>query len=526
MPYSDPVLQDPNDMSAQYALNIANCQQQPVNNFMNQQIPNPYVNGYTGPSPYSQLTMSSSTNPSVQVQIAAPQNINPYGNVPYGVSYPQYQNYYHQPVQQPMMNTGYGYQGAPMNTPYYNPNPVLQQQMGQNPIGSGNATQPIGAYNPYMQQQTVQQPMSIAPMQVQGNMYYNPMPNDQVIHIPGLMSQLGGEYLFPIDIKERCEELQTQMEEEMRKAYEARQSAFQGYYNANPGVNYYGLWYNSNPYFDQSIYNKYVIKINEIAEEARQKRQNLNRQLYGCVVNYLNLEVTPEQEDYILNGYDITIPGSTLHQIKEQERYARMVVDNPAEKYWKAYYPEQLFYEKFNTAKTMNEWLHDCGILLNLYKLEEQFHKNHNLSTRYDAATTYNTCLAKFAKEHQMTQKEAEIKARQNKIIEEVKNGQYDNLPQTREEAIEFLFGADTLKEMKEFERIANSDDPIAASRGQIQPVGPPDSFGTPVVVSDEIENEFNIRMNAFKDTIYKPNISYTSEIIQKGGLPIYEDNE
>lgn len=527
MPYSDSLLQDPNDMSAQYALNIANYQhQQPMNNYMNPPMMNPYVNGYTGPNPYSQLTLESSSNPSIQVQIAAPQNINPYGNVPYGAYYPQYQQQPVQPYPQ-QMNTGFGYQGAPMNIPHYNPNPVLQP-MGQNPIGSGFATQPIGNYNPYYQQQQqgMRTPMSIAPMQVGGGMYYNPTPQDQVVHVPGLMTMLvGSEYLFPVDIKEKCEELQDKMEEEMQKAYEARQAANQGFFNANPGVNYYGLWWNTNSYFDQGIYNKYVEQINLMAEEARMKREKLNRQLYACTCNCLGIEMNPEQEDYLFNGYSYTIPGSTIRQSKEQERLARMVEFNPAEAYWKAYAPEQAFYEQFNTAKTMNEWLHDCGILLNLFKLEEQWHKNKNYSNRYDAATTYSTFLTKYARRQQMTQKEAEIKARQEKVIEEIKNGIYDNLPNTREEAVEFLFGTDTLREMKEFEKFANSP-PIPNNGGQINPIGPPDAFGTPVVVSDEIENEFNNRMNSFKNTVIKPNISYAKELMMKGEPNNYENDE
>ena len=478
-------------MSAQYALNVAETysyqqpsrQQYMGNGFMNPpQPPYPYANGYTGPGPFSQLIMSNSQYPQYQSPIHSPQ-LPPYGGMPYGGFSCQYQ-----------MNMGAGYQGAPMNIPHFGGNPtekpVYFHTNAPNPyfqLGSGNATQPIGMYNAYGQ-----------------NVFYNPAPQDQVIHVPGIFGQ--NQYLLPSDAEEKCDKLQAEMIKAMDEAYEKRQQRMQGYYNMN-GYNYYGMPYNN--WFDSNIYAQYQQKIMEMAVEAEEKRRNLNKRLYGCAASVLGLEFDPDQFDMMMNGYDYVIPGSTIQESKQQERFARVVEYDPAVPYRKADYEVSQFYQQFNQSKNMNDWLRtDCALLIQASKLEEQFHRNRNLSGNYNR-DTYRTYLRKYAQEQNLQQKEAEIKQRQESVFNEIKNGNYTNLPKTREEALALMLGTtganDVIDRVNKLNEIASSDNPIEASRGFLIPTGPPNALGTPVVISDEIEQEYNMRRNAFVDSVMNP---------------------
>jgi len=473
-------------MSAQFAMNVAdayNYNQQPqMGGFMNPpQPPFPYQNGYTGPGPNSQLSFGYMQDPQVQSPIQPVVNT-PYGQMPYG-GFSPYQ-----------MNMGMGYQGAPMNIPHFSgertyqnpvPNPVFQQ------MGSGQATQPIGLYNPFGQ-----------------NVYYNPMPQDQVVHVPGL-NVGGSDYLLPADVEEKCDQLQADMYREMDAAYEKRQQRMQGYYNMN-GTNYYGMTY-YNSWFDQNIYNQYTARIREIAYEAQEKRRNLNRKLYGCVANCLGIQISPEQEDFILNGYDYVIPGSTLYEAKQQERFSKVVEIDPAIPYRKADAAISAFYQQFNESDNMNDWLGtDCAMFITADRMEAQIHKNRNLSGGYDRGT-YRSMLRQYAQEHDIKVAQ-EVKQKQDQIMEEVKNGNYDNLPTTREEVLNFMLGKDgaqnIINRVNQLNAIASSDNPVGDSRGVLIPTGPPNALGTPVVIADEIEAEYNMRRDAFVNSILAPNSS------------------
>ncbi len=473
-------------MSAQFAMNAAdaynyNQQQQMMNggfNYMNPPQSFPYQNGYTGPGPYSQLAFGSTQNPQVQIPI---QPTTPYGQIPYGGFSPQQYQY---------MNTGMGYQGAPMNIPHFSGQQRTYQNAVPNPVfqmGSGQATQPIGSYNPFGQ-----------------NVYYNPTPQDQIVHVPGF-NVGGSEYLLPANIEEKCDQLQADMYREMDLAYEKRKQRMQGFYNMN-GTNYYGMSYNS--WFDQGIYAQYAARIRDIAFEAQEKRRNLNRKLYGCVANCLGIQISPEQENLILNGYDYVIPGSTLYEAKQQERFSKIVEIDTAAPYRKADAAISAFYRQFNESKTMNDWLGtDCAMIITADRLERQIHKNRNLSGDYNR-DTYRSILRQYAQEQNIKTID-EVQQRQNQIMEEVKNGNFENLPTTREQVFDFMLGKDgaqrIINRVNQLNAIAESDNPIEASRGVLIPTGPPNELGTPVIVADEIEAEYNMRRDAFVNSILAP---------------------
>lgn len=511
---------DPNDDSGQYAFNVADYYQynqpsapQPQQNFMNAPepaFPPNYGQGYTGPGPNSQIEISR-----VQYQQPIQQ---PYGQQPYGYSMPQpqpnyyqqVQQYYQQPqYQQPVINMGWGYTGgAPMNVPHFgngqnlyqapvNNQPIQFPNYAPNPVfqmGSGQATAPIGQYNPVFQQPTP-------------GVFYNPTPQDRVVHVPGL-NPTGTMGLLPVDIEEQCDALQMEMNADMEAAAAKRQQRTQGYFNAN-GYNYYGMPF-VNTYYDQGVYNSYMEKVRVIANQAIEKRRNLNKNLTKLVYGFLGYDYTDEQIDEQLNGYDYTIPGSTIQQTYEQQRFARVQVIDTAAAYRAADAQISAMYKALTPSAgsgNMNEYLRDCGNLILFDKLEQQYHKNRNLSGNYDRGV-YTNYLRKFALEHDMAKKEEEIRARQEKVIKEVENGDFSNLPTNREEAIEFLFGSGVLNRVSGLNATLNGTGVV--------PTGPPNQFGTPVVVSGEKEAEYEMRRNAFINSIYEKK-SYAQRNYEEG---------
>lgn len=518
---------DPNDNSGQFAFNVADYyqygQQQPqhpMQEFMNPPepaFPPGYGQGYTGPGPNSQIEISKVPYHEQQ-QLNQPNMYQPYGQQPYGYTaaqpnyYQQVQQYYQQhmyqqPQMQPTFNTGYGYfGGAPMNIPHfgagaspyqapmnnqpihfpnYQPNPALQMGMGQ-------ATTPIGTYNPVFQQP---------------NVFYNPTPQDRVVHVPGI-NPTGSVGLLPVDIEERCMSMQMEMNADMEAAAERRQQRTQGYFNAN-GYNYYGMPY-VNPYFDQGVYNNYMEQVRQIADEAIQKRRNLNKNLTKLVYNFLDYDYTEEQIDQQLDGFYYTIPGSTIQEMENQQRFSRIQIIDTAAAYRAADAQISAMYKALTPSAgsgDMNEYLRDCGTLILFDKLEQQYHKNRDMSGNYNRGV-YVNYLRKFAIDHGLAKKEQELRARHEKVIADVEKGDLSSLPETREEAIEFLFGNDTLQRVQTLNAALNGTGVI--------PTGPPNQLGTPVVVSGEKETEYEMRRNAFIESIYQKK-SYAQRNYESG---------
>jgi hypothetical protein len=105
---------------------------------------------------------------------------------------------------------------------------------------------------------------------------------------------------------------------------------------------------------------------------------------------------------------------------------------------------------------------------------------------------------------------EHDIQLKQDQLKKEVRSGIYDHLPTTREEATRILLGDAVAKEMAEFkERMNRLDDGFI-------PIGNPDNLGTPVVMTDELTNEFELRRGAFIDSIYKKK-SYAQKNYENG---------
>ena len=319
--------------------------------------------------------------------------------------------------------------------------------------------------------------------------------------------------MLPADAEETCDKLQIQMQSDMEREAAKKEQRIQGYFNANGlyPYNYYGMnYYNTG--FDQGVYNMYVQKVQQIANEAMESRRRFNKNLYSLVNNYLDLGIPEEQVNQQIEGYTYTIPGSLVQEEYNQRRFDRLVpFDNSG--YYRAMDAQiSKIYQSVYTGNGMNDLLNDCGMLIVMDKLEEQFHKNRDMSGRYNR-TTYQNYLREFALRHEMKAKEEEIAARQAILMKQVENGDLTGLPETRDQAISMLFGQDVANRVNNLAAALGSDHPM-----DMVPIGPRDNYGTPVMtISNAVQEEFEMRRNAFVESINSGQQSYAQQNYQKG---------
>lgn len=273
-----------------------------------------------------------------------------------------------QPVQPPMYG---GYVGNPMFQTGYNnfgyyPNPVFS-----------------GGYNGYYQGQ------------FNNRWYQPPQPQDQVVHVPGL-SFSNSELLLTPDAQEICEQLQLDMLVEQEEAMVKRNERFQGYFNNN-GYNYYGMpYYNS--YQDMSVTRKYIDKINEMKQEARERRKNFDKKLLKMAYNYLGAEVKDEDLDLICGGYDYVIPANTIQAQMNMNRFANMIPVSNQSAYAKEYQEDVKLHEYLNKTNDMNGFLGSLGVIKVCNDLEQELHHRRDGSQFY-SSDSYKKYLRKHIME-------------------------------------------------------------------------------------------------------------------------------
>ena len=488
-------LSDPNDNSGSYALDTSYMYNNQNNNMAMQNYMNQVVS--TSQQPYFQQPQIFNNLQPQQ------QGWNGYGYNNYGYNN---QNMFGQYMNMPSNNYGYnygyqGYQGAPMNTPYmpgYAGNPAGQMMMQNTSL-----TAPVGQYNPYTQQAMYF--ASSAPS----------VPQDRVITVDGYTPS-GSTYMLKADAEDVCDQMQVDMMFEQFAAAEKRESRVQGYFNNNYGAytyynNYYGMPY-VNPYFDQGIYNSYMDKLRQMAEEAVERRSRFNKNLSRLCHNYLDDGVTDEQIDQLYDGYSYTIPGIKIQEYNRNDRLYNVVPFDNSWMYQQHEAEVSAYYKAMSPSHDMNGWLNDCGFIIMMDKLEEQYHKNKDGKRRYDV-DTFHKYLMKYAVEHDLQRQQRVLLAKQNKVLQEVKNGDLSGLPQGWNETMSFLFGDNAVKEMEERAK-------FLAANG-IHVPGPPDSLGTPVpvdesVFSNEEEAEFEERRSRFIDSIYNTE-SFSDRMYREG---------
>lgn len=396
------------------------------------------------------------------------------------------------PIQQ--MQPQQQFAGAPMNTPVFNNNPQLPPYMqGRGFVGAPyynpqmGMAQPVGMYNPYAQQAMLfQQPKPV---------------QDKVVHVEGF-NPFGNRGLLPEGIEAKCEQLQLDTMLEQEKVMAEREKRIQGYYvnngYYNNGYNYYGMPYMNT--MDQGVFNRYVDQVKDIANQAIQSRINFNKNLSRLVHKFVGDGVTDEDIDRTYDGYTYTIPGATVRSYEIQDKLEKTVpVDNST------YYQRQfdlvsnMYRSIMPETDNLNEYLHNCGYLIMEDNIERHLHNLRDSSKMY-TPDTFHMYLRRYAQDN-------DIRKKQEQVVQDVKSGNLTTLPNNNEEATKLLFGEAVAQEMNAFRQQMEAG---------VIPVGPPDQHGTPVVLMNQQEQEFEMRRGAFIQSIYN-NSNHAQENAKKG---------
>jgi hypothetical protein len=322
---------------------------------------------------------------------------------------------------------------------------------------------------------------------------------DQVVFVDGYSPY--GKGLLPEGIEAQCDQLQMDMMLEQEKVMAEREKRIQGYYINNGyynGYNYYGMPYMNT--MDQGVYNRYIAQVRDLANQAIQRRSDFNKNISRLVHKIVGDDISEEEIDRIYDGYSYTIPGTKVQEYQIQDKLDRLVpVDNSA------YYQQQfdnvsrMYRSLMPETDNLNEWLHNCGYLILEDKMEEHIH-NMKDASRFYTPDTFHMFLRRYAKENN-------IQKNQEQVVQDLKGGNISSLPTNRDEAARLLFGNQVAAEMASFRE---------KLEGGYVPIGPPNQAGTPVVMTDELENEFELRRGAFVNSIFN-NQNHAQQNAMKG---------
>ena len=219
-----------------------------------------------------------------------------------------------------------------------------------------------------------------------------PIYQDKVVHVPGFNT--GTEVLYPDNIEEICNQLQLEMIMEQEEAQVEREKRFQGYFNNNYGNNYYGMPFVSN-FIDQGIYNKYRGKIEQIKQEAIERRSALNKGLSRLVHNYMNDNMTDEDIDRVYDGYTYTIPSNTVKLQYDADRFSRMQPISNQHLYAQHFKEIGQIYDSLvNPKSNMQQFLQAQGMVQIFENLQDEMHKRRD-GSRYYQEDGYRRFLRK-----------------------------------------------------------------------------------------------------------------------------------
>lgn len=426
-------------------------------------------------------------------------------------SRPQQQMYMQQqtpfmnpPQQQMVYNTGYGYNaypqqqyGVPMNTPTMNvqqyqssiqtmnPMQINTGYVGNPAFGLLNQWQQQGTpYNPYQQQNSWYNPYTQQVVQVQQQPVY-----DQTVVVPGF-NPSGTVGMLTSDAQEICEQMQVDMMLEQQAVIAKRQQRAQGYFfNNQYGYNYYGSPYMS--YYDNSVYQKYVNKIQEMKQEAIDRRVNLNKRLSMICHNYLNDGMSEADINKIYEGYSYVIPGKSVQEYQTQEKLKRLVPFNNAWMYQQHSAEVRKLYQMIAPpGHNMNEFFQDAGMFFTLEQLEKEYHRRRNTQNYYDT-DIYHEYLRKYAIEHEIEYKDKQhTREVANKLADLAisKNGNV-----TKMDIINTIYSPQQLEEMRKKGFVINPDGSLELNA----------HLPEKQAIAFENEMDYEMRRSAFIASIY-----------------------
>ena len=291
---------------------------------------------------------------------------------------------------------------------------------------------------------------------------------------------------------------------EQQAAIAKRQQRSQGYFNMNQMgyTNYYGTPYINN-YFDYSIQNKYMNRLQEMKQEAIERRKRLNKRLSMICHNYLKDGVTEADIDRIYDGYTYTIPGNSMLEYQTQAKLERLVPVNNAYIYQEHSRQVSAAYEMIcPKGHNMNEYFADLGLLRIGENIEKEYHRRRNTQNYYDT-DIYHEYMRKYALEHDIEMKQSQYnKETATKLADLTieKKGEV-----TKQDIMDILYTPEKKEELRNKGFIINPD-------GTTE-IKPPDylfkdNSAPKVEINSENELDYEMRRSAFIASIYNNNRS------------------
>lgn len=277
---------------------------------------------------------------------------------------------------------GYGYNPNQnfMNPPMYNGYQMYGggYQQNYNPYNNGYYQQyNMGSYNPYYN--------NYYNNQYQQQQYYQQQMQQEVRTFIEPVNLSGSEYLPPINYEDKIEQLKlnywVKEQEEIGKVATNNNN---GFYN---GYNYYGAPF-YNPFQYNSFNSEISSKVEEMKEQARENRINLNIQLSMLAHNYLRETYDENELRERYTGKYVSNPGTpiTYAQIYEQQRFNNLVPFDNSQFYRDH---SAAVSKEHNEIVSADSNLKDCfanlGVLHAHYLMEEEKHRRRNGRLLYNS---------------------------------------------------------------------------------------------------------------------------------------------
>jgi len=437
--------------------------------------------------------------------------MNPPGQVNFGYGYNQQPMYYQQPY--PQYQYGYPQQpymmqpqmGAPMNVPRMN-QPTTPQTIDPSQINTGGNSGFVG--NPAIALLNQWQQQGI-PYQAP-NSYYNPytqrvmqtpvipvQTQDRVVNVPGY-NPSGSVGMLTSDAEQICDQMQVDMMYEQQAAIAKRQQRSQGFFNANQMgyMNYYGMPY-INAYYDQSVYNKYMNKIQEMKQEAIDRRVRMNKRLSMICHNYLKDGVEESDINRIYDGYSYTIPGASVVEYQNQERLAGMVPVSNVGFYQEHSRQVSAIYKTMAPpGHNMNEFFADLAMFRIMDNMEAEYHRRRNTQNYYDT-DIYHEHMRKYAMQHEI---EMQNSRATKEMTDKLTNLTIEKQGEvTKQDILNVLYPPEKVAELRNKGFVINPD-------GTTE-IKPPDyilnSSAPKAEIRSENELDYEMRRSAFIASIY-----------------------
>jgi hypothetical protein len=161
----------------------------------------------------------------------------------------------------------------------------------------------------------------------------------------------------------------------------------------NFGFNYYGNQYYSAP-FSYNNGNKYIEEYNRMRDEAKQRRLEMNMNLFRLAHNYLGEDFNEENTMEMLNGRTITVPGITNLDIYEDTKLRNLLPFDNSYLYRQhdAKVSEE-FRKRISPDADMNTCFENLALVAYDMDMEEELHRrNRDLGSSYDS-NSYKTLI-------------------------------------------------------------------------------------------------------------------------------------